>query len=168
MLHKKSLIFTPQNWKNMQMKLYILRYVIAFAAAIILLFSSCKKSVTEPLSPDLLQQYFEANILNSDFYVDLATDNGTNLTTQYNGYLFKLLKNTLLDGPMTATKNGVVYTGTWACNDDYSKLVITLPNSPAEFQFLNREWKFTKKSTTLMELAPWGVIDAKVLNMKKQ
>ncbi len=141
---------------------------IALVCALVLLLSSCKKNPVDAISQDLLQQYFETNILNRDFTVKLATDNGTDLTVQYSGYLFKLVKTTLYNGPMTATKGATVYSGTWSCNDDYSKLVISLPASPAEFGFLNREWKFTKKSIPVMELAPWGSLEPKILHMERQ
>ncbi len=145
-----------------------MRIIIALLCAAFLLLGGCKKNPINAISEDLLQQYFETNILNKDFTVRLATDNGSTLTPQYSGYLFKLVKTTLYNGPMTAVKNGTTYTGTWSCNDDYSKLVITLPASPAEFGFLNREWKFTKKAVPIMELAPWGSLEPKVLHMERQ
>ncbi len=147
-----------------------MRILIAVACAVLLLFASCKKAtIAGQDQQNLLEQYFEQNILNNDFTVSKATDNGSDLTAQYNGYKFRLLKNTLLNGPMTATKAGVVLNGTWSSNDDYSKLVITLPYPiPAEFGFLNREWKFTKKALPTMELAPWGSLEPKVLHMLRQ
>lgn len=144
-----------------------MRILIAVACAIILLCTSCKKSLPVQEQQNILEQYFEQNILNKDFMVELATDNGTNLTAQYNGYTFKLLKNTLLDGPMTATIGATTYNGSWSCNDDYSKLTINLPITPAVFGFLIREWKFTKKAVPVMELAPWGSLEPKVLHMKR-
>jgi hypothetical protein len=144
-------------------------FIAVTIAAILLLFaSSCKKTIAAEAQQSVLEQYFEQNILGKDFTVHLATDNGTDLTSQYNGYFFRLIKSTLLNGPMTATKGGVVYNGTWSCNDDYSKLTITLPISPAEFGFLIREWKFTKKAVPIMELAPWGSLEPKVLHMQRQ
>jgi hypothetical protein len=145
-----------------------MRIFIAIACAIILLFASCKKSVPVQAQQTILEQYFEQNILGRDFTVKFATDNGSDLTAQYNGYLFKLVKSTLLNGPMTATKGGTTYNGTWSCNDDYSKLTIALPAAPAEFGFLTREWKFTKKAIPVMELAPWGTLEPKVLHMERQ
>jgi len=70
---------------------------------------------------------------------------------------------------MTAIKNGTTYTGTWSCNEDFSKLTISLtqPTTPAEFVFLNRAWKFTKKAVPVMELAPWGNLNPQVLNMER-
>ena len=70
---------------------------------------------------------------------------------------------------MTSTKDGVIYNGNWACNEDFSKLTIdiTKPNTPVEFNFINRAWKFTKKAFPIMELAPWGSTDPKVLQMER-
>jgi len=146
---------------------YRLRIIIALAFAALLLLSGCSKEALAAANKGLLEQYFEDNILNKDFVVQLATDNGADLTAQYNGYTFRLSKNTLLNGPLTATTTTTVYTGSWSANDDYSKLVITLPNSVAAFSFLTREWKFTKKAVPVMELAPWGTTEPKVLHMQR-
>lgn len=151
------------------MKVIITRLTIMFFGAVLLLtvLSSCSKSAVEAAQTTYAQQQFEENILNKNFRVYLATDNGTDLTSQYSGYTFVLLKSTYYNGPMTAVKNGVTYNGTWSSNDDYSKLVISFSSAPAEFVFLNREWKFTKKALPIMELAPWGTLEPKVLHMER-
>lgn len=128
---------------------------------------SCKK-IVGGISNSALQQYFETNILNSNFEVSLATDNGTDLTAQYSGETFILLKTDLVHGPMKATKNGIVYEGTWSVNEDYSQLIITLPNPPDEFKFLTRSWRFTNKTLPTLKFAPWGSTEAIVLNMTRQ
>jgi hypothetical protein len=130
-------------------------------------FNGCSKTAKEAIQTSYLQQQFEDNILNKNFRVHLATDNGLDLTAQYAGYTYVLYKSTYYNGPMTAVKNGVTYNGTWSSNDDYSKLVITFPSTPAEFVFLNREWRFTKKALPIMELAPWGTTEPKVLHMER-
>jgi hypothetical protein len=140
--------------------------------AVLLLAGSCKKVKPPDYIANVYEQYFENNVLNTDFKVKLATDNGVDKTTDYADYRFKLLKNTYYDGPMTATKvsnPSVVYTGTWSTNEDFSKLVISITQStvPVEFNFLNRPWKFTKKALPVMELAPWGTTEPKVLHMER-
>ena len=153
----------------MPAKAFRSRYIIAVLFAVLLLATSCKKA-QEQITQDILQQYFETNILNRDFHVKLATDNGTDITTQYDGYIFRLLKNTNYDGPMTGVKNGTTtINGTWSCNEDFSKLSISLniPSIPAEFVFLNRAWRFTKKAVPVMELAPWGNTPSYVLHMER-
>ena len=145
---------------------YRRRFVIALIlSAIILFMNSCVKDIIE----NKAENYFEDNYLNSDFVIELATKDGTDLTAQYQGYTFKLLKNTLLEGPATAAKNGTNYTGTWATNDDYSKLTISItqPTMPAEFAFLNRDWKFTNKYLPVLKFAPWGTTEAVVLHLRK-
>lgn len=128
---------------------------------------SCKK-IAGGISNSLLQQYFETNILNSNFSVSLATDNGTDITSQYSGETFILLKTDLVHGPVKATKNGIVYEGSWSVNEDYSNLVITLPTPPDEFKFLSRSWRFTSKNLPTLKFAPWGTNEAIVLNMTRQ
>lgn len=145
------------------------RFFIFVSPVMILLtaVTGCGKKAVEAAQASYLQQQFEDNILNKNFRVQLATDTAVDLTSQYTGYTYVLYKSTYYNGPMTAVKNGVTYNGTWSCNEDYSKLVITFPSTPAEFVFLNREWRFTKKSLPIMELAPWGTTDPKVLHMEQ-
>ena len=134
--------------------------------------SSCSKELEDVINgtgtSSALEQYFETNILNRDFIVTLATNNGTNITANYNGYVFKMLKTTFYQGPAQVTKGSTVYTGSWSSNNDYSKLVITLPSTPVEFVFLTREWKFTKKLPPQLELAPWGTTEPIVLHLLRQ
>ncbi len=139
---------------------------LAFAGAILLL-QGCKKG--DNPAAQLYEEYFEENVLNSDFIVDLATDNGTDITTQYSGWKFRLLKNTYYDGPMTAVKNGTTYSGTWLCDETYGRLTISItqPSVPAEFTFLNKAWRFTRKDLPVMELAPWGSTAPQVLHMRR-
>jgi hypothetical protein len=133
----------------------------------LLMSTSCKKKGDSGTNA-LLEQYFETNVLNRNFTVSLAQDNGTDLTATYNGYVFVLLKTDFYHGPLQATKSGTIFTGTWSSNNDYSKLVISLPGSPSEFGFLSREWRFTSKNFPTLKLAPWGSSEALVLNMLRQ
>lgn len=141
--------------------------IVLVCITICMFFMACSKSTVEAAQTTYYQQQFEDNILNKNFRVRLATDNGADLTAQYTGYTFVLYKSTYYNGPMTGVKNGTTYNGTWSSNDDYSKLVITFSSAPPEFVFLNREWKFTKKALPIMELAPWGTLEPKVLHMER-
>ena len=136
------------------------------------IFTSCSKELQNAVNgtgtSTILEQYFETNVLNQNFTINLATNNGVDLTANYNGYLFKMMKTDFYHGPAQITKGTIVYTGTWSTNTDYSKLVITLPNTPSEFVFLSREWRFTKKALPQMELAPWGTTESLVLHMLRQ
>lgn len=145
------------------------RLLFALLCAALLLVCSCKKTITD-IPQNTLQQYFEANILNKEFVVELATDSSVDKTADYSGYSFILTRTTsYYDGPMTGTRNGVTISGTWSSNEDYSKLVISLttPAPPATFSFINRAWRFTRKSLPIMELAPWGTTDPKILHMRR-
>ena len=161
------MISTTSKSNSLPDLLYRSRFIIALLLSLVLLLMSCSKSEIIAKAINDAQKYFEDNVLNRDFQVKLATDNGSDLTTQYSGYLFRLTKNTYYDGPLTATSGSTVYSGTWSSNEDYSKLVINLPSLPAEFVFLNREWKFTSKALPVLKLAPWGTTEPKVLHMER-
>jgi hypothetical protein len=130
----------------------------------------CKKKTEEVYVANIFEQYFEQNILNNDFIVSYSKNQGVENTNEFDGYRFRLLKNTYYDGPMTATKNGITYSGTWSSNGDYGKLKIniTQPTIPAEFIFLNKSWRFTEKALPTMKLAPWGSTDSTELHMQRQ
>ncbi len=170
MQQKNIPIFMVPKVKNMPAIFYKYRFIIAVACSLLLLLSSCKKLALLSGDQSTLEQYFADNVLNRTFIVDFATDSSIDITTKYSGYDFILKKDTsFYNGNMTGTKNGVTYSGTWSSNSDYSKLVINLssPTIPAEFIFLNRAWKFTKKGVPVLNLAPWGSIDPKVLYMRR-
>jgi hypothetical protein len=149
---------------------FYMAILIALCCSLTLLSSSCKKLKLLSGDQSTLEQYFADNVLGRTFVVDFASDSSVDLTIQYTGYDFILTKTTsYYEGDMTGTKDGITYTGKWSSNSDYSKLVINLNSSniPASFVFLNRSWKFTKKTNPVLELAPWGSTDPKVLHMRR-
>ena len=133
---------------------------------IVCIFGCGKPKATNNGTP--LEKYFEENVLNRDFIVNFASDNGADLTANYNGYIFKMTKTDYYHGPAEARIGTATYMGTWSSNDDYSKLVITLPSTPSPFVFLSREWRFTSKALPQLKLAPWGSSDPLVLHMLRQ
>ena len=166
---KNLSISIPYKIQVMKNSIYKLVIVLITALAVALVLNSCSKvqAVIKAKQQTALEKQFEDNILNQNFRVQLATDDGVDLTPQFTGYTFRLLKTTYYNGVMTAEKNSITYNGTWSCNEDYSKLTITLPPAPTEFLFLIRDWKFTKKSLPIMEFAPWGTLEPKVLHMER-
>ena len=167
----KPVIFIYPKEKPMN-KILSLRTYFFILLITVFYLASCSKKLEDVLNGTgtnpLLEQYFETNILNQNFTINLATNNGVDLTANYNGYLFKMLKTDYYHGPAQVTKGTTTYTGTWSSNTDYSKLVITLPSTPSELVFLSREWRFTKKALPQMELGPWGTTEPLVLHMLRQ
>jgi hypothetical protein len=149
--------------------IYNNKFFIVLAIAAALLLGSCKKKL-EDISQQTVQQYFEQTILNKNFIVEYAKDTTSIITGNYSTDTFVMKKgSTYYDGAMTGKSGAVMYTGTWSSNEDYSKLIINIntPAPPLSYAFLNRSWKFTKKSLPIMELAPWGTTDPKVLHMRR-
>jgi hypothetical protein len=144
-----------------------LKNFLIIACLFSLAISSCKKP-SDVVGNPLLEQFFELNVLNRNFTVSLATNETTDLTSDFSGYTFVLQKDDYYHGPLKATKGSNVYMGTWSCNEDYGKLTITLPTPPDNFIFLNRAWRFTSKNFPTMKLAPWGSTANIVLHMYRQ
>lgn len=143
------------------------KYIPFLLAASLLFCFSCKKAI-ENISQSTLEKYFDKNVIGKDFKVTLAKDSTVDLTSDYTGYTFVLLKTDFYHGPLKATNGSNEYMGTWSTNDDYSKLIITLPDTIPEFKFLSRSWRFTKKDVPTLQLAPWGSDDPLVLHMTRQ
>jgi hypothetical protein len=148
--------------------IYKVRFIIAliFAALLLSICGCVKPSASNPL----VQSFFTENVFNRNFIVQFASDSGVNITSQFVQDTFVLKTDTSnFNGVLTASHNGTIYTGTWSSNSDYSELIINLATSstPTEYVFLNRAWRFTKKDIPVMQLAPWGSTDPKVLYMQQ-
>lgn len=139
---------------------------IILLVSMVLCFS-CKKTL-QNLDQSVMEKYFDKYVIGSDFVVSLARDSSSDITSLYDGYKFVLLKTDLYHGPLKATSGSNECYGTWATNNDYSKLDISLPDSIAGFPFLSRSWRFTKKTNPTLELAPWGSAAPIVLHMTRQ
>lgn|SRR5665213_2588049 len=135
--------------------------------ALVVCSLSCKKAI-QNAEQSLLQKYFDKYVIGNNFTVTLAKDSSTDITTDYSGYTFVLLKTDEYHGPLQANKGSAQYMGTWSSNDDYSKLDISLPDSIPVFNFLTRSWRFTKKANPTLQLAPWGSDAPLVLYMTHQ
>ncbi len=171
MQQKNIPISILRKFDNMPSVLYKGRYVLALVSAILLLLSGCAKSGSS-LQANILQQYFTTNLLNRNFIINLATDTSMDITNHFamDTFVLKQSDTSLLNGPMTAKRGVAIYTGTWSSNSDYSQLNIHITDPspiPADFNFLNRSWKFTQKALPVMQLAPWGSLDPKVLYMQR-
>lgn len=135
-------------------------------AFMILFCVSCGKKDPQQSLP--LEQFFETNVLNRNFVVSLAQDSSGDITSDYSGYIFVLLKTDFYHGPLKVTKGSAEYDGTWTADSDYGKLTIALPDTPQIFQFLTRDWRFVKKDIPTLQLAPWGTTQPYLLNMTRQ
>jgi hypothetical protein len=169
MLQKNIQTFILRKFDNMFPLLHKARFIISISCATVLLFASCSKS-NEQVTDSVLQAYFNANILNTNYTIILASDSGVDITSQFaqDTILLQRDSSSYYNGIIFGHKDGNTYTGTWSSNSDYSELIINFTTPapiPTEYTFLNRNWRFTKKGVPEMDLAPWGSTDPKVLHM---
>jgi hypothetical protein len=170
MLQKNIPISILRKFEDMPSFRYKVRFIIAIiCAAFLLILSSCTKpTVNNPL----VESFFVSNVFNRNFIIQYASDSSIDITSQYANDTFVLKTQTdtsYFNGPIIGSQNGTIYTGTWSSNSDYSELIINLttPSIPTQFNFLNRAWRFTKKDIPVLQLAPWGSDDPKVLYMQR-
>jgi hypothetical protein len=165
MLPKNILIFTTFNFDIMNT---FLSKITLFATVLFcaIVFTKCTKSDSDTALDPIV--FVDNNFVNKDLSVHLAVDNGTTVTTQYNGYTFRFTKNSATGGTVSVSNTLLNYSGTWSTSTDHTTITMALPTPPNEFAFLNRQWKFTKYSTPIMELAPNASGDSKVLHFQIQ
>jgi len=142
----------------------------------VLLNTSCKKETTANNTPPVdttkkatyLEQMFELYVLNSPVMITQAIDTaGNNITPIYQNQIITLKKKTYYDGPMEILAGGILYTGTWKSNNDYSTLELSITGKP-EFEFFLSPWRFTYKSLTILRLAPISNPLKKALELQKK
>jgi hypothetical protein len=140
-----------------------------FIAAMVCLFglTNCSKSSSDAAAVDPIN-FFDNNFINKDLAVHLAVDNGTTVTSQFNGYVLRFSKNAATSGSVSISNTLISYPGTWSTTADHTTLTIVMPTPPNAFAFLNRQWKFTSYTTPIMELAPATSGDSKVLHFEVQ
>jgi hypothetical protein len=123
-----------------------------------LVIQSCKKKdeiiEKKAYEPSTMNKFFEDYILNKDIKITVAKFEGRDTSAMYADYTFKLLKNTYYDGPFEARNSNDTFTGTWQCNEDYSKLILNIQGNSA-LNWVSINWKFKSKSFTTLELIPW-------------
>jgi hypothetical protein len=76
-----------------------------------------------------------------------------------------MMKNDYYHDPAQVKKGTITYTRHGAVIHIIVNLITVYT---FRIGFLNREWRFTKKSLPQMELAPWGTTEPLVLHMLRQ
>src|SRR5882757_2606673 len=111
--------------------------------------SSCsKKDGTMPAT----ETNFDAAVLNKDFYIGSANNDGTDITAQFNGYVFKYSKSNSVAGYVIANNNLLNFNGTWTTSADFSTITLAFSNAPDDFNFMNNTWKISAVSNTSFHL----------------
>lgn len=139
------------------MKKFFLSLAAFLLAASI--FSSCSND--DDPQPD-------NNVLISTgtWVIHLYTDSGNDETSDYSGYEFVFASN----GNMTATKAGVITTGTWGTrtDDGKNKMDINLNTTNADLLELNDDWIIKSITASLIELQDDNVASGEVLHFMKK
>lgn len=133
-----------------------MKWPVVFTVILLFATTSCSKKKLEEkaFEPSTMNKYFEDYILNKDFTISEARYQGRDTGGLFTGYTFKLLKNSYYDGPFEARVSNRLYTGSWQCNEDYSKLNLFI-NKSDTLNWISISWKFKSKSFDVLELVPW-------------
>ncbi len=120
---------------------------------------SCKKTV-EDKKIDLLVQA----MTNGVWLVDLYTDAGTDITTDFQGYEFQFLEN----GTVMGTKNSVMTHGTWVGDINTQTITSDFPGAPYPLLKLNGTWKITDSYLDYVKSEMGTGTSKLVLHLKKK
>lgn len=115
----------------MKLKIYLICSVLAVSSL------SCKKLIQQQ------EQNAAMNIItNGVWYVQNYKENGTDITTSFNGYVFQFKQ----DGTVVGTKDSISVSGTWVPNINNYTITSNFPNPISPLEKLNAVWKITDSS----------------------
>ena len=119
----------------------ILVVMLSFCAATLL--DSCKKNSDTAASLPADQKLLDRNLL-----VSYAKDDGTDITINYNGIIFKFTgPATALSGGATASNTLLTVNGTWSLNTSRNKITFAFPtNAIPELSHMNKQWLIANPS----------------------
>jgi hypothetical protein len=113
------------------MKTFLL--IICFGISI----SSCKKLVQKQEENEAIEI-----ITNGVWTVQQYTENGTDITSSFSGYVFQFKQ----DGTVVGTKDSVSTTGTWSADVNNYTITSNFPSVGNPLNRLNSVWKITDSS----------------------
>jgi len=115
------------------MKLKIYLFSVVFGISLF----SCKKLVQQQEQNAAIQI-----ITNGLWYVQTYTNNGTDISAIFDGYVFQFKQ----DGTVVGTKDNISVTGTWSASIPNRSITSNFPNAGSPLNKLNSVWKITDSS----------------------
>ena len=142
---------------------FVLAAILFFSG--IVLFTSCKKDENNntPSWPG------NQILIDKDFLVSYAKDNGGNITANYAGYTFRFAgPPSLLTGTATVTNTLLTITGTWTMTAGRDRITFAFPtNLFPELSYMNKTWIVTNATANPVVLnATFGEDDELRLTLK--
>lgn len=116
--------------------------LLSICMAALLLFSSCKKTVTAK-QEDVLMTIIVSGVWIMESYVE----NGTVITPSFSGYEFKFERN----GTVNGTVNGVSTSGTWSGSMATNSITSNFPGAGEPLNKLNGTWIITDSGLSFVK-----------------
>lgn len=137
--------------KNFYMKNILLKLVsgTAFLFSMVILLHSCSKKDSDN---KVAERYFNENVVNRDLTVHLATNNGTDITSQFDDLTFRFTKTASLSGTATATNDLMTIEGTWTVDAQFDNITIAFEDGITNPEFINRKWRIASRASSVIEL----------------
>lgn len=93
-----------------------------------------------------------ASILNQNLRINIARDNGVDITSQFKDFTFEF-NGTYPSGNAHVWNDLLAQTGTWSSPADITDFVLRYPTGIfSQLAFLNQEWNIDEASTTFYRL----------------
>ena len=129
------------------------------ALLIILLFSGCKKLLENAVQDAIIQA-----MTNGQWVITSFTQNGTDITSTFNGYKFQYYSNKTVN----AIKNGTVEkTGNWDGNATTMTIWADFPNATMPLNLINGSWLINNNSWTFVVASQTNGTDVKTMRLEK-
>ena len=133
---------------------------LIYIIGIMFLFTGCKKTVQQIVGDAILQAMTDGQWVITSF-----TQNGTDITSSFNGYKFKYYGNKTVD----AIKNGTVeQTGTWDGNATSMTTSANFSGASAPLSLINGTWHINNNSWTYIAVSQTNGSETKTMRLDKQ
>jgi hypothetical protein len=118
----------------------------------ITLLSSCSKE-NNAMTSTTAAYYFTHNTVNQELVIQSATDDGTDITANFNGIAFLLTDTATFAGTVDAHNDLLNVHGTWTIDDAYDKITFSFPTPPlSTLSFLNKQWQYIDRNSETINL----------------
>ena len=140
-----------------------MKKIAVIVGAVFLLSGSgcgCKKAI-QNIQQDLVIQA----MTDGEWAVTIFTQNGNNITSDFNGYRFKYYSNKTVDAKLNGT---VVKTGTWDGNASTMTTSANFPAAAHPLVLINGNWHIDNNSWTYVVATQVNGSETKNMRLEKQ
>src|SRR5687767_11851716 len=133
---------------------------LVFILGLALIFTASCKDKIDDIQQDLVLQA----MTNGQWFIKTFTQNGNDITADFNGYRFQYYSNKTVDAILNGT---VQQTGSWDGSASTMSTWANFPNATHPLQLINGTWHIDRNSWIYVEASQVNGIETKTMRLEK-